>query len=58
MVDVFMLGVMVALTKLDSFAHVSLGLGFWSLAVMLVLSTLAGFFLNKELAWQEIERLS
>ncbi|MDA3833296.1 MAG: paraquat-inducible protein A, partial [Spirochaetales bacterium] len=51
MVDVFMLGIMVALTKLDSFADVALGFGFWSLAIMLSLSTLAGFFLNRDLAW-------
>jgi paraquat-inducible protein A len=58
MVDVFVLGVMVALTKLDSFADVSLGLGFWSLCVMLTLSTFASFFLNVDLAWREIERLA
>ena len=57
MVDVFMLGVMVALTKLDTFAQVSLGLGFWSLCAMLSLSTFASFFLNVELTWHEIERL-
>ncbi len=57
MVDVFVLGIMVALTKLDTFADVNLGLGFWSLCVMLTLSTFASFFLNEELAWQEIERL-
>ncbi len=57
MVDVFVLGVMVALTKLDTFATVNLGLGFWSLCVMLTLNTFASFFLNIDLAWKEIERL-
>ncbi len=57
MVDVFVLGIMVALTKLDSFAQVSLGLGFWSLCAMLTLSTFASFFLNVDMAWQEIDRL-
>ena len=58
MVDVFVLGIMVALTKLGTFADVSLGLGFWSLCVMLTLSTFAGFFLNVDLTWQEIDRLA
>lgn len=57
MVDVFVLGIMVALTKLDTFAQVNLGLGFWALCVMLTLSTFASFFLNNDLAWHEIERL-
>ncbi len=57
MVDVFVLGVMVALTKLDTFANVSLGLGFWTLCLMLSLNTFTSFFLNEGLVWQEIERL-
>lgn len=57
MVDVFVLGVMVALTKLDTFADVSLGLGFWTLCLMLSLNTFTSFFLNEGLVWQEVERL-
>lgn len=57
MLDVLMLGALVALTKLDSFADVSLGFGFWCFGGMLSLTALADFFLNEAQTWQEIERL-
>lgn len=41
MVEIFVLGAVVAIVKLGDFAHISLGIGMWSLAAFIVLSAAA-----------------
>jgi paraquat-inducible protein A len=41
MVEIFVLGAVVAIVKLGDFAHISLGIGMWSLAAFMILSAAA-----------------
>jgi paraquat-inducible protein A len=51
MLDVFLIGALVALTKLHSLAEVNIGIGFWALGLLVV--TLAGFemIIDRHMLW-------
>jgi paraquat-inducible protein A len=56
MMEVFLIGIFVALVKLSDIAEISLGIALW--AFVLLIPTLAGAlaFLDAEIVWRRIER--
>jgi paraquat-inducible protein A len=52
MIDVLMLGILVALVKLSSLARVAPGLGLWSFAALLVLMAALNITFNPREVWR------
>lgn len=55
MVEVFMLGVLVAVVKLSAMAEIVTGVGVWSFAALMLLLTLASATLEDEPLWAALE---
>ena len=56
MVEIFMLGTLVALVKLSSFAEIIVGRGFWSCAALMVLLAAMNSAINPGQFWSWVER--
>lgn len=54
MVDVFLIGVMVALIKLSSLADISMGLSFWSFCGFVILLARSVSLINQRWLWQAV----
>ncbi len=57
MLGVFMLAMLVALTKLDTFARVYIGLGFYCFIGLLLISRMLATCLDEQYLWQRLEDL-
>jgi len=57
MLEVYMLGILVALTKLGAFADVYLGLGFYSFIGLLLITVFSSASLDSQFVWNELEAL-
>lgn len=57
MLGVFMLAMLVALTKLDTFATVYIGFGFYCFIGLLIINLLATAFLDEQKLWEHLENL-
>lgn len=55
MVEIFVLGALVAIVRLGNIASVVLGIGIWSLAVFIALSAAASYAFDPLELWSEIE---
>lgn len=55
MVEIFVLGSLVAIVKLSSLASVIVGPGLWSLGGFMLLSSAASHFFDPDTLWQSIE---
>ncbi len=56
MIEIFVLGTLVAIVKLGSIASVNPGIGLWSLCTFIVLSALASYAFDPVEFWNEIKR--
>ena len=56
MVEIFVLGALVAIVKLGSIASVNTGIGLWSLCTFIVLSAIAAYTFDPDEFWNEIKR--
>ena len=56
MIEIFVLGALVAIVKLGSIASVNPGIGLWSLCAFIVLSALASYAFDPVEFWNEIKR--
>ena len=55
MMEVFLLGILVALVKLADMADIVLGLGIWSFALLIVVLAGATAALDDRLIWKQAE---
>lgn len=58
MIEVFLLGLIVAYTRLKAIAHVDVGLGVWALAGVMLCLVAADVELDSEAVWEAMERAS
>jgi len=56
MTEVFVLGALVALVKLDDYAEVRYGIALWSLGVVMILLLAIGAIFNEQETWERLER--
>jgi paraquat-inducible protein A len=56
MTEVFMLGALVALVKLEDYAELQYGIALWSLAAAMVCLAAMGVSFNHHAAWRRLER--
>ena len=56
MIEIFVLGTLVAIVKLGSIASVNPGIGLWSLCAFIVLSALVSYAFDPVEFWNEIKR--
>jgi paraquat-inducible protein A len=56
MIDVYLLGVFVAVTELPSTVHVEIGLGLYALVVLMVLLVASEALLDRQAVWEALER--
>lgn len=56
MVEVFLLGVFVAYTKLVDLVHIELGVALYALAILMLAMVAADAALDRQAVWEEIER--
>jgi len=54
MMEIYLLGAIVALVKLATMANIELGLSFWAFAVLNILAALAAQLVDKHLLWELI----
>jgi len=57
MIEVFLIGVLVALVKLENNARVAPGIGLWSLAALIVLLALNAGFFDPQGLWRTYQRI-
>ena len=57
MLEVYMLGILVALTKLGALADVYLGLGFYSFIGLMLITVFSSTALDSQFVWNELEAL-
>lgn len=57
MQEVFLLGVLVALTKLDSIAEVYIGPGFYCFLGLILINTLISTTMDKQRIWEKLEKI-
>jgi len=57
MLGVFMLAMLVALTKLDTFARVYIGVGFYSFLGLLLVTKMVATCLDEQYLWERLEEL-
>jgi paraquat-inducible protein A len=55
MLEVYMLGVLVAITKLSGMASISVNLGFWAFVATMLLTTTATSLLDPRVVWDRLE---
>ncbi len=58
MLDVYMLGIIVAIVKLADFASVSTGFGLYALIALIVISLSASATLDHQLVWKRLELMN
>jgi paraquat-inducible protein A len=56
MADIFMVGVVVSLVKVNSLANLEAGLAFWALLALVGVSVLINFTLCKDTVWTKLSR--
>jgi paraquat-inducible protein A len=56
MTEVFVLGALVALIKLDDYAEVRYGIALWSLGAVMILLLAIGAVFNEQETWERLER--
>lgn len=56
MQEVFLLGILVALTKLDSIADVYIGGGFYCFLALILINTLISTTMDKQRIWKKLEK--
>lgn len=56
MADIFMVGVIVSLVKISTLADLSVGVAFWALIGLVVVSIMINLSLCKDTVWQRIKR--
>lgn len=54
MADIFMVGVAISLVKISSLARLEVGLAFWTLMGLIVVSLLGNQFLSKDTVWNRL----
>ena len=54
MADIFMVGVAISLVKISSLARLEIGLAFWSLIGLIVVSLLSSQFLSEDTVWNRL----
>ena len=54
MADIFMVGVLISLVKISSLATLSLGVGFWSLLILLIVSFFISHTLCNDTVWTRL----
>ncbi|RTE66596.1 paraquat-inducible protein A [Amphritea opalescens] len=55
MLEIFMLGVLISIIKLKDIADLHIGLGLYSLAALIVVTTLSSVFFNPHQIWHQID---
>lgn len=55
MLEVYMLGVLVAITKLSGMASITVNVGFWAFVATLLLTTTATSLLDPRVVWDRVE---
>ena len=56
MIDVYLLGIIVAFIKLADFARVSVGLGLYALIFLIIVTISTSITLDHHLIWEKLER--
>jgi len=54
MADIFMVGVAVSLVKISTLARLDIGMAFWTLIGLIVVSLMINRFLNKDAVWDQL----
>ena len=55
MIDVYLLGIIVAFIKLADFARVSIGLGLYALIALIIITISSSITLDHHLIWERLE---
>ncbi len=55
MLEIFLLGVLISIIKLKDIADLNIGLGLYSLAALIVITSLSSVFFNPHQIWHEID---
>ncbi|MDO6562685.1 paraquat-inducible protein A [Amphritea sp. 1_MG-2023] len=55
MLEIFLLGVLISIIKLKDIADLHIGLGLYSLAALIVITTLSSIFFNPHQIWHQID---
>ncbi|MBT8420410.1 MAG: paraquat-inducible protein A [Gammaproteobacteria bacterium] len=58
MMEIYLLGVLVSLVKLATYAHVTLGVAFWSFAALVITNTWITYSIDRHDLWRRLESLS
>jgi uncharacterized paraquat-inducible protein A len=55
MMEVYMLGLLVAISKLSQMATITMGIAFWAFVALIVISTAASATMDPRIIWQRVE---
>jgi len=55
MMEIYLLGVLVSLVKLATYADVTLGIAFWNFAALVITNTWAAASIDRQCLWDRLE---